>query len=66
LQLDDKYGSPSLDEVSKFSQEFSRALDAKIGEEAAGKLSVEVSSPVSSPLDVHMCAFLHAAEEAVD
>ena len=66
LQLDDKYGSPSLDEVAKFSQEFSRALDAKIGEEAAGKLSVEVSSPVSSPLDFHSSAFFYAAEKAIE
>ena len=47
LQLKDKYGSPSLDEVSLFSREFYNALEAKIGEQAAGELSVEVSSPVS-------------------
>ena len=46
LQLKDKYGSPSLDEISIFSREFYRALEAELGEQAAGKLSVEVSSPV--------------------
>ncbi|CAL5222919.1 g5352 [Coccomyxa viridis] len=44
-KLKDKYGSPSLDEVSLFSREFYNALEAKIGEQAAGELSVEVSSP---------------------
>lgn len=47
LQLEDRYGSPSLDEVSIFSRNFSHALEAKVGEKAAGELSVEVSSPVS-------------------
>ena len=47
LQLEDQYGSPSLDEVSTFSRNFYRALEADLGEKAAGELSVEVSSPVS-------------------
>ena len=46
LQVEDQYGSPSLDEVSIFSREFYSSLEAKVGEQAAGKLSVEVSSPV--------------------
>ena len=57
VQLKDKYGSPSLDEVSSFSREFYRSLEAKIGEQAAGELSVEVSSPVSyypHPRSQHM------------
>ena len=47
LQLEDRYGSPSLDEISIFSRNFYHALEAKVGEKAAGELSVEVSSPVS-------------------
>jgi len=49
LQVEDQYGSPSLDEVSIFSREFYSFLESKIGEQAAGKLSVEVSSPVGLP-----------------
>ncbi|EIE18889.1 hypothetical protein COCSUDRAFT_45036 [Coccomyxa subellipsoidea C-169] len=44
-KMDDLYGSPTLDDVALFSSKFSQALDARLGEEAAGKLSVEVSSP---------------------
>ena len=47
LQLEDQYGSPTLDEVSIFSRNFYSTLEAKVGEKAAGELSVEVSSPVS-------------------
>lgn len=49
-QMDDLYGSPSLDDVAAVSREFYKGLEAAIGEEAAGKLSVEVSSPVG-----HIC-----------
>ncbi|CAK0786450.1 hypothetical protein CVIRNUC_009663 [Coccomyxa viridis] len=44
-KLEDQYGSPTLDEVSIFSRNFYSALEAKVGEKAAGELSVEVSSP---------------------
>lgn len=58
MQLEDQYGSPTLDEIGLFSREFARALDAKIGEEAAGELSVEVSSPVS-PLPLTPARFCY-------
>lgn len=41
----DKYGSPSLDDIERFSRELSQRLSALLGEEAAGSLEVEVSSP---------------------
>lgn len=47
-QLDDLYGSPTLDEVEAFSREFYKGLEAALGAEGAGKLSIEISSPVCS------------------
>lgn len=47
-QLDDLYGSPTLDEVEAFSREFYKELEAVLGAEGAGKLSIEISSPVCS------------------
>ena len=46
----DEYGSPSLDEVIGYSRAFNAALVAALGEEAAGEIEVEVSSPVSAAL----------------
>ena len=40
----DRYGSPSLDDVSAFSRRFAAGLAAALGEEAAGELEVEASS----------------------
>ncbi|CAL8463893.1 g3428 [Coccomyxa elongata] len=44
-KLDDLYGSPTLDEVEAFSREFYKGLEAALGAEGAGKLSIEISSP---------------------
>ncbi|KAK9918799.1 hypothetical protein WJX75_007027 [Coccomyxa subellipsoidea] len=44
-KMDDLYGSPTLDKVALFSRMFAEALEARLGEEVADKLSVEVSSP---------------------
>lgn len=49
MQLDDRYGSPMLDELETFSRQFYTQLEAALGEEAAGVLTVEISSPVSRP-----------------
>ena len=46
VQLEDMYGSPSMDDITDFSREFYAELEAELGEEAAGKLQIEVSSPV--------------------
>lgn len=46
LQLEDRYGSPSLDDIVAFSRDFNQELSLVLGEEAAGALEVEVSSPV--------------------
>jgi hypothetical protein len=40
----DRYGSPSLDDVSAFSREFAHRLSEALGEEAAGEIEVEASS----------------------
>ena len=46
VQLQDKYGSPSMDEVADFARGFYVELEASLGEEAAGAITVEVSSAV--------------------
>ena len=46
LQLEDRFGSPMLEEIEAFSRSFQVALEAELGEEAAGAISLEVSSPV--------------------
>lgn len=43
----DLFGSPSLDDIEAFSRAFNAALEAALGEAAAGEIEVEVSSPVS-------------------
>lgn len=47
LQPADEYGSPSLDEIAVFSQQFSDEFYKAIGERA-DDIAVEVSSPVSA------------------
>jgi ribosome maturation factor RimP len=44
-KLTDKYGSPELEDIESFSRRFNAALEAAIGEEAAGQIVMEVSSP---------------------
>ncbi len=46
MQLEDVYGSPSMDDITSFSREFYAELETALGEEAAGNLQIEVSSPV--------------------
>ena len=48
------YGSPTLDQVEAFAKGFYSALEAEVGEEEAGRISVEVSSPVSRSLSLHL------------
>ena len=43
-KLSDKYGSPSLDDVSSFSRKFADGLSEALGEDAAGEIEVEASS----------------------
>lgn len=47
LQPSDEYGSPTLDEIAVFSQQFSDEYHKAMGE-VAEDVAVEVSSPVSS------------------
>ena len=44
-RLDNPYGSPSLDDIGRFTQIFHRRLELTVGEERAGEVEVEVSSP---------------------
>lgn len=46
VQHEDRYGSPSLEEIEAFSRRFYGELVTSLGEEAAGIITVEVSSPV--------------------
>lgn len=44
-KITDQYGSPSLDEIGAFSRAFNELFEASVGEEAAGEIEIEVSSP---------------------
>ncbi|GFH27419.1 uncharacterized protein HaLaN_25738 [Haematococcus lacustris] len=44
-RLDDLYGSPSIDDIEKFSRMLGAALEAALGPELAGDITREVSSP---------------------
>lgn len=44
-RLDDKYGSPSIDDLERFARRMAAALEQQLGAEAAGDIAVEVSSP---------------------
>eukprot|EP00195_Chlamydomonas_chlamydogama_P009484 CAMPEP_0202893122 /NCGR_PEP_ID=MMETSP1392-20130828/2755_1 /ASSEMBLY_ACC=CAM_ASM_000868 /TAXON_ID=225041 /ORGANISM="Chlamydomonas chlamydogama, Strain SAG 11-48b" /LENGTH=336 /DNA_ID=CAMNT_0049577329 /DNA_START=27 /DNA_END=1038 /DNA_ORIENTATION=- len=44
-KLDDMYGSPSIDDIEKFSRMLNLELEASLGAERAGEISFEVSSP---------------------
>lgn len=44
-KLSDPRGSPSLDDIEDFSRRFYKALEERLGEEVAGRMEVEVSSP---------------------
>ena len=44
-KLSDTYGSPTLDEIGAFSRDFNERFEAMIGEEEAGGIEIEVSSP---------------------
>lgn len=70
-KLTNKFGSPSLDEVTQFSRAMGEALEAALGAEAAGEIEVEVSSPgaervVRVPEDLERFAELPMAVEWED
>lgn len=44
-KMDDLYGSPSIDDIEKFSRMLLAALEVALGVEASGEVSLEVSSP---------------------
>ncbi|GAB4821074.1 hypothetical protein N2152v2_008120 [Parachlorella kessleri] len=44
-KMTDLYGSPSLEDIEAFAQAFTSRMEACLGEEAAGEIEVEVSSP---------------------
>mmetsp|Transcript_19424 Transcript_19424/g.50414 ORF Transcript_19424/g.50414 Transcript_19424/m.50414 type:complete len:350 (+) Transcript_19424:1687-2736(+) len=44
-RLTDTYGSPSIEDIEKFSRMLYKELIAMLGEEAASEISLEVSSP---------------------
>lgn len=44
-KLTDQYGSPSLDEIEQFSVAFYTKLEESLGEDMAGSIEIEVSSP---------------------
>lgn len=61
--MTDRYGSPSLDEVESFSRSLVASLEDSMGEEEAGQIEIEVSSPgaerqVKIPLELSRFAEL--------
>ena len=46
VQLDDKYGSPMLEDIETFARALYREMESMMGEEEAGEITVEASSPV--------------------
>lgn len=48
-QLDNIYGSPSLEDIEGFCRAFNPRFEEAIGEGPAGDIEVEVSSPVRVP-----------------
>ena len=51
----DTYGSPTLVEIGEFSRDFYEELERLLGEEAAGEIEVEISSPVRQPDTCYLC-----------
>ena len=49
---DDRYGSPTLDDIGLFSKMYGEILREEIGEDLADDLEVEISSPVRTSLHV--------------
>ena len=60
MQPSDEFGSPTLDEIAIFSQQFANEYQAAMGE-AAEDIGVEVSSPVSCAVALG-CHVLHCLE----
>ena len=44
-KLNDQFGSPTLDEMEEFAREFNAKFEVAVGEEEAGSVELEVSSP---------------------
>jgi ribosome maturation factor RimP len=44
-KLEDLYGSPSIDDISSFSRKLYAGLEAELGAEQSGQITLEVSSP---------------------
>jgi hypothetical protein len=59
LQLDDKYGSPMLEDIERFARAFYTEMECSMGEEAAGDITVEASSPVC------IQAFFHSRRTSI-
>lgn len=52
------YGSPNLDDISRFSRALSAVLNEQLGPEDAGSLQFDVSSPVRLPEFGLLCTLL--------
>eukprot|EP00199_Chlamydomonas_sp_CCMP681_P005582 CAMPEP_0119110148 /NCGR_PEP_ID=MMETSP1180-20130426/27233_1 /TAXON_ID=3052 ORGANISM="Chlamydomonas cf sp, Strain CCMP681" /NCGR_SAMPLE_ID=MMETSP1180 /ASSEMBLY_ACC=CAM_ASM_000741 /LENGTH=261 /DNA_ID=CAMNT_0007096313 /DNA_START=244 /DNA_END=1029 /DNA_ORIENTATION=- len=70
-RMDDPYGSPTIDDIEKFCRMLFVELDAELGEEAGGNISLEVSSPGAErtlrlPQDLKRFAGLPLTVEYID
>ena len=59
VQLDDKYGSPMLEDIETFARALYKEMESLMGEEEAGEITVEASSPVRNFLPAEMTIESH-------
>lgn len=63
MQLTDKYGSPTLEDLQNVAAAVNARVLEQLGEDAAGEIEVAVSSPVRRPC-LHYSIFQGAASSA--
>jgi len=55
VQPEDRFGSPTTEDLDAFVREFARQFEEALGEALAGDIDVEVSSPVRKLLPFVRC-----------
>ena len=62
VQTTDRYGSPGIMDIQSVAKRVNRQLEDELGEDAAGDIEINISSPVrnASPTPFH-CGYPHFA-----
>lgn len=55
VQPEDRFGSPTTEDLDAFVREFARRFEEALGEALAGDIDVEVSSPVRNLIPFARC-----------